>query len=90
MAPLPGFGHQQEQGQQQEGQQSAADLQAENADLRQQLEEENQGLRERLAATRAENPSEALTDEDIRRIEHPDEFAHENQPTVAAADDGDR
>lgn len=55
---------------------SAEELQADNADLRAKLEAENESLRERLAASQAESAeAQGLTDEDVRRIEQPLEFA---------------
>lgn len=57
------------------------DLQAENARLRGELEDENAQLRDRLAASRAEaTKAEGLTDEDVRRIERPDEFDADGRP----------
>lgn len=54
-------------------------LAEENARLRAQLLEENAKLREALAASRAEGSGygAGLSDEDVRRLERPEEFAHE-------------
>lgn len=54
-------------------------LAEENARLRAQLLEENAKLREALAASRAEGAGygAGLSDEDVRRLERPEEFAHE-------------
>lgn len=53
----------------------------ENARLRAQLLSENERLRAALAASQAENAAaQGLTDEDVRRLEHPEEFvAAENE-----------
>ena len=48
---------------------------AENARLRQQLLAENEKLRAALAASQeAGLQAQGLTDEDVRRLEHPEEF----------------
>lgn len=52
------------------------DLAAQNAALRAQLIAENEKLREALAQSQAAGLSfVGLTDEDVRRLEHPKEFA---------------
>lgn len=62
---------------------TAGELQAENADLRAQLEAENDQLRERLAASQASNlDAQGFTDEDVRRLERPSEFADEPEPVA--------
>lgn len=64
-------------------QQDAAALAAHNAELRSQLEQENAQLEAALEATRTAAAGVAgLTDEDIRRLEHPEEFPA--SPTTAA------
>lgn len=57
---------------------AALDVEAiaqENARLRQQLLAENERLRTALAASQQENAAaKGLTDDDVRRIEHPEEY----------------
>lgn len=57
---------------------AALDVEAiaqENARLRQQLLSENERLRAALAASQQENAAaKGLTDDDVRRIEHPEEY----------------
>lgn len=52
-------------------------LEAENRALRNTLAADNESLRSQIAAT-AQQASGGLTDADIRRIEHPDEFADDD------------
>lgn len=59
----------------QTGDKSAEELAADNAQLRSDLAAQNASLKEQLEASRAENPQQGLTDEDVRRAEHPEEFA---------------
>ncbi len=58
-----------------------AAIAAENAALRRQLLDENEKLRAALAESRAAGiAAQGLTDEDVRRLEHPEEFvAAENE-----------
>lgn len=55
-----------------------AALEQRNADLRAELQAENDRLQDALEASRAATrETEGLTDEDVRRIEHPAEFVDE-------------
>lgn len=55
-----------------------AELEQRNADLRAELQAENDRLQDALEASRAATrETEGLTDEDVRRIEHPAEFVDE-------------
>jgi hypothetical protein len=55
---------------------TADELSQRNADLRAQLESENAKLEDQLAKSRAAGTdADGLSDEDVRRIEHPAEFA---------------
>lgn len=70
---------------------STDDLQAENARLRGELEQENARLRDRLDASKAEaTEAQGLTDEDIRRIEYPNEFDADGQPRDFIAEEDRR
>lgn len=51
------------------------ELQAQNQALREKLIADNAKLQEAVATI--EQATQGLTDEDVRRAEHPDEFAHE-------------
>lgn len=52
-----------------------ADLEARHAELRAELQAENEKLEGRLAESRATAlEAQGLTDEQVRRIEHPAEF----------------
>lgn len=55
-----------------------AAIQARNVELRAQLIQQNAELEAALAASRSNLLSAAgFTDDDVRRLEHPEEFAHE-------------
>lgn len=55
---------------------TADELAQRNADLRDELERENAALESQLAESRAAGKdATGLTDEDVRRLEHPEEFA---------------
>jgi uncharacterized membrane protein len=64
--------------------QSLDDAAAENARLRAQLLAENEKLRAALAANAADSLTfQGLTDEDVRRLEHPEEFVIGNDELQA-------
>lgn len=66
-----------------------AAIAAENAQLRQQLLAENEKLRAALAESQAAGlQAQGLTDEDVRRLEHPEEFVlAENEEFRAKLED---
>lgn len=51
-------------------------LAAENESLRNELAAENANLQQQIAATR-QQAAGGMTDDDVRRVEHPDEFTDE-------------
>lgn len=61
-----------------EGLDDLAAAQARNVELRKQLTDQNAQLEAALTAARGNLLAAAgLSDDDVRRIEHPDEYAHE-------------
>lgn len=68
-----------------EPQATVDELAQRNADLRAQLEEQNATLEKQLAESRAASSgAEGLSDEDVRRIEHPEEFADDDRARISA------
>lgn len=68
--------------------QTTEQLAAANDDLRRELEHQQAELKKQIADT-AQQASGGLTDEHVRRLEHPDEFADDDTADADAGDDDD-